>query len=111
MSARLAGVRSVVVLLSVSVGVASAQTTHVVNQVGFTFVPADITVNPGDTVEWHWFSGIHTVTSGTPLRAGRSSVQFAVYRRQPSITPSPQTARASTVMVPVIPKKQCGMQT
>lgn len=39
-------------------------TTHHVTQVGLTFDPADITVSPGDTIEWHWSSGIHTVTSG-----------------------------------------------
>jgi len=40
--------------------------THVVNQVGFSFAPVNITVLPGDTVEWHWSSGFHTVTSGLP---------------------------------------------
>ena len=41
-------------------------TTHHVVQVGLTFDPADIVIVPGDTVEWHWADGIHTVTSGTP---------------------------------------------
>ena len=49
-------------------GVANA-TTHVVNQVGFTFDPAEVVVQPGDTVEWHWQVDIHTVTSGTPCTA------------------------------------------
>ncbi len=40
--------------------------THVVNQVGFTFVPADITIAQGDTIEWHWAANNHTVTEGTP---------------------------------------------
>lgn len=48
---------------------AQGTTTHVVNQVGFTFDPASITVNPGDTIEWHWASSSHTVTSGTPCTA------------------------------------------
>ena len=39
---------------------------HVVDQVGLTFVPDEITVTPGDTVRWVWSTGIHTVTSGTP---------------------------------------------
>ena len=45
---------------------AAASTTHVVHQVGFTFVPAEITVEPGDTVRWDWSEGLHTVTSGVP---------------------------------------------
>ena len=40
--------------------------THHVGQAGLAFDPADIVVAPGDTVEWHWGDGIHTVTSGTP---------------------------------------------
>ncbi len=40
--------------------------THTVNQVGFTFVPANLTIAPGDTVQWVWANGIHTVTSGPP---------------------------------------------
>ena len=39
---------------------------HVVEQIGTTFVPADITVQPGDTIMWNWSLGNHTVTSGTP---------------------------------------------
>ena len=40
-------------------------TTHHVVQVDLTFDPPDITVAPGDTVEWHWSDLDHTVTSGT----------------------------------------------
>jgi len=46
--------------------VVQAATTHVVNQVGTSFSPANIVVSPGDTIEWHWSAGIHTVTSGSP---------------------------------------------
>ncbi len=42
-------------------------TTHTVNQVGLTFDPADLTITVGDTVEWVWSSGPHTVTNGTDL--------------------------------------------
>ena len=38
--------------------------THTVDQVGFTFVPDDLTIEVGDTVEWVWSGGSHTVTSG-----------------------------------------------
>ena len=44
----------------------AAAPTHVVKQVGLTFVPANITVEPGDLVRWDWSDGLHTVTSGVP---------------------------------------------
>ena len=43
----------------------AAQTTHIVDQINFTFAPQDITIEVGDTVEWRWTSGDHTVTEGT----------------------------------------------
>jgi plastocyanin len=44
---------------------ASFAETHTVEQVNFTFSADEITVQVGDTVEWQWNSGSHTVTSGT----------------------------------------------
>src|SRR5688572_13195495 len=45
---------------------AAAQTTHIVeNGPGFDFIPADLTVQMGDTVTWVWKGGVHTVTSQT----------------------------------------------
>lgn len=44
-------------------GVASAATVPV-TQTGFTFVPDSVTVAVGDTVQWLYTSGDHTVTSG-----------------------------------------------
>ena len=41
-------------------------TTHTVTQTGLTFSPANLTVVEGDTVEWVWTGGVHTVTSGSP---------------------------------------------
>jgi plastocyanin len=38
-----------------------------VTQSGIGFVPANITINVGDTVHWHWTSIMHTVTEGTML--------------------------------------------
>lgn len=38
--------------------------THTVDQVGISFAPNDLTIEVGDTVEWVWSSGSHTVTSG-----------------------------------------------
>lgn len=39
--------------------------SHQVDQIGFTFVPADLTIDVGDTVEWVHSIGVHTVTHGT----------------------------------------------
>ena len=33
---------------------------------GDNFVPASITIEPGDTIEWQWKSSFHSSTSGTP---------------------------------------------
>ena len=75
---------------------ASNAATHTVNQVGTSFVPADIIVQPGDTIEWVWANGIHTVTSGspctpdgrfsTPLDMGNPSVIFNVPSNEPDGT-------------------------
>ena len=43
----------------------AAQTTHVVDQIGLAFFPADITIAVGDSVEWRWSAGMHDVTEGT----------------------------------------------
>jgi len=45
-------------------GAAQAQTTHDVDLSGFSFVPANITIDAGDTVHWIWVSGSHNVESG-----------------------------------------------
>ena len=49
----------------VLVGAVAAQTTHVVDQFGLSFSPQDLTIDVGDTVEWRWTVGDHTVTEGT----------------------------------------------
>jgi plastocyanin len=41
--------------------------THIVTNAGNTFTPANITIAVGDTVEWQWGGGSHTVTSGTGI--------------------------------------------
>lgn len=41
-----------------------AQTTHTVELMGLDFVPADLTVEVGDTIHWVWVSGFHNVESG-----------------------------------------------
>lgn len=66
MRSRLLSILTATALLS---GLASAQTTHQVIQSGLDFIPDNLTIAPGDTVEWVWGGGIHTVTSGTPCTA------------------------------------------
>lgn len=40
-------------------------TTHQITQTGFTWVPNDLSIEVGDTVEWIYSAGSHTVTEGT----------------------------------------------
>ena len=44
--------------------IGASATTHTVNQVGLTFDPQGIVINVGDTVQWNWTAGFHTVTNG-----------------------------------------------
>ena len=57
--------------LLLSLGSVNAQTVHPVSQTGFSFSPANITIDGGDTVRWIWSGGDHTVTEGPgPIPAG-----------------------------------------
>lgn len=49
---------------------------HVVVQSGLTFVPDDLTIQVGDTVQWNWASGSHTVTNGSSLADPQLGVLF-----------------------------------
>jgi len=42
---------------------------HIVQVANFSFAPASVNVNVGDTMRWVWISGVHTTTSST-LPAG-----------------------------------------
>ena len=53
-----------VLLLTGFCTVATAQTTQDVRLDGLLFLPADITIDVGDTVHWEWVSGNHNVESG-----------------------------------------------
>ncbi len=57
----------VAMVLSCLVAASAPAAVHTVTQVGLTFVPDELTVNVGDTVEWVWSSGLHTVTDGVDL--------------------------------------------
>jgi plastocyanin len=47
------------------IGSVTVQDVVDVQQVGMSFVPSEITINPGQTVRWTWTGGNHTVTEGT----------------------------------------------
>lgn len=53
------------VLVVVFPGFVSHAELVVVEQDGNAFMPQDVTVHPGDTVQWNWSNGNHTVTSGS----------------------------------------------
>ena len=50
--------------------------THVVTALGQAFDPSEITIQIGDTVEWHWGSLLHTVTSGVDLSDPQAGALF-----------------------------------
>jgi plastocyanin len=63
-------------------------TVHIVNQQGFTFSPADLTVIVGDTVRFRWNNGSHNTiatmvpagaaTWNSPLNSGSQSYDYEV---------------------------------
>jgi plastocyanin len=55
----------VLVLLIMLINGINAQTKHIVQATGsgFQFIPMNIDITVGDTVEWHWLDGVHTTTS------------------------------------------------
>jgi plastocyanin len=75
-------------VLALVIAPASAA-VHDVQQQGLTFDPAQITINQGDVVRWHWNDGIHTVTNGVnpnsvdagalfdaPIDAGHATFEY-----------------------------------
>jgi len=61
------GVVDVIDLLAVigAWGECVGQKVHIVNQIGMSFIPSELTVTNGDMIRWVWGGGSHTVTSGT----------------------------------------------
>ena len=59
--------RALVSAVAVVVGALPATAaTHIVNQVGLEYIPDVLTITAGDTIEWVWSAGSHTVTEGVP---------------------------------------------
>ncbi len=55
------------VVLAVLVAMPASAATHVITQVDMSFSPPDVVINVGDTVQWVWTAGFHTVTNGVDL--------------------------------------------
>lgn len=53
-----------VILVTTSITLAIAATQTVTVNSNF-YSPSSLTINVGDTVQWNWVSGSHTVTSGS----------------------------------------------
>ena len=57
-------------------------TKHTVKVTNFAYTPAELTIKVGDTVEWVWVEGTHTVSSGTgcvadkKIESGQESAPF-----------------------------------
>lgn len=55
------------VMLALTLALPAGAATHVVTQVDMSFSPPDLVINVGDTVQWVWTAGFHTVTNGVDL--------------------------------------------
>jgi len=65
-----------VATLIVSSAVLAGGVIHDVTQFDVSFVPADIKVNPGDIIQWHWTQKEHTVTFGSDCSPGGEAYDF-----------------------------------
>ena len=77
-------------------------TTHQVTMQGASFVPSSITINRGDTVEWHNDADPHTVTSnpGTLGCSPASAENFAFGTASSPLAANACGAACSTRAVP-----------
>jgi len=48
--------------------------THIVTQSGTSFSPSNLEINEGDTVQWNWTGGSHTVTNGTAINGSEGNL-------------------------------------
>lgn len=70
-------IRTWILTLSIAVHCFSViAETHTVTQSGNSFSPRDLTIAVGDTVEWVWTGGSHTVTSGASSSADDVGERF-----------------------------------
>jgi plastocyanin len=56
--------RPLLPLLCLLFAVPALAETHQISQSGISWVPNELTIAVGDTVEWVWSAGSHTVTEG-----------------------------------------------
>jgi plastocyanin len=74
------------VMLAFFVAMPATAATHVVTQVDMSFSPPDVVINVGDTVQWVWTAGFHTVTNGASLADPNVGKKFDA-----SLTPTTTT--------------------
>jgi plastocyanin len=63
-------------LLAIALTGAASAETFIIEQDGVSWVPSEMTINLGDTIEWHWNSLSHTVTSGEGPDDGDAGMLF-----------------------------------
>jgi plastocyanin len=94
--------------LVLGTGLPAVADTVVVDQVGLTFVPADITVAPGDTIEWHWSSGTHTVTSGDNAACVHDGTYFDMNLDSSNPVVQYVVPNDGTTFIPYFCRPHCG---
>lgn len=65
---------------------ASHAETHIVTQSGFSFSPSTLEISEGDTVQWNWTGGSHTVTNGTSVATGGNLFNDLLTSSNPTVT-------------------------
>jgi plastocyanin len=50
------------------------------------FVPSEVVVSPGDSINWIWMEGGHTITSGTNCMPDFEFFNVPISRREPTFT-------------------------
>ena len=78
-----------VLALAVFGPVSAMAEVHKVQVLENEFSPRELTIKPGDTVQWTWVAGSYTIHDGDPLdeNEGRSSPRPASTRTTPSRRP------------------------
>jgi plastocyanin len=74
---RCRSILTITALLACGLAGTAAAETFIVEQVNPTFAPDDLTINLGDTVEWHWNTLAHT---GVPAESGTWSAVRQLFR-------------------------------
>lgn len=52
-------------VVGLAISASAMGVTHNVTVSGLSFTPQNLVIDQGDTVQWNWVNGFHTVTSGS----------------------------------------------